>query len=272
MPELPEVENVCRYLAEVGLPGCTLLQANVGWAKTVKHPSLEDFVLDIPGGAVQAIDRRGKYILLSLSGPRTLILHLGMTGGLRVHPRSQPGPPMMRHSFTLDDGRDLRFIDPRKFGKMWLVDDPAQVLPAFGPEPLTDSFTPGALAAALAGRKVPIKGLLLEQSVVAGMGNLYADEALYLSGINPLRLASELTESDVSRLAEGIVNAVTSALAQYDRSRAEQWPDPPFGLSTWSIPRHPGAPCSRCGEEMSVVRVRGRTTYFCPRCQPSEVG
>ena len=264
------MENVCRYLVEVGLTGCTFVRANVGWAKTVKHPALEDFVLDIPGGTVQEIGRRGKYILLPLSGPKTLILHLGMTGGLRVHPPSQPEPPMVRHSFGLDDGRELRFIDPRKFGRMWLVEDTAQVLPPFGPEPLDKSFSEEALQSVLAGRKVPIKGLLLEQSVVAGMGNLYADEALYLSGINPLRLASDLTQADVSRLAEGIVAAVTSALAQYDRSRAEQWPDPPFGLSTWTIPRQPGAPCSRCGEEMSVLRVRGRTTYFCPRCQPLE--
>ena len=270
MPELPEVENVCRYLVEAGLPGRTFLRANVGWGKTVKHPSLEDFVLDIPGGLVGDVSRRGKYILLPLSGDKTLMLHLGMTGGLRVHERSRPEPPMVRHSFGLDDGRELRFIDPRKFGKMWLVDDPADVLPPFGPEPLDGSFTQDTLGEVLAGRAVPIKGLLLEQSVVAGLGNLYADEALYLSGINPQRKACDLSEDDVGRLTGGIVAALTSALAQYDRSRAEDWPDPPFGLSTWTIPRQPGSACVRCEEAMSAIRIRGRTTYFCPGCQPAE--
>lgn len=268
MPELPEVENVCRYLVEVGLPGRAFLQANVSWGKSVKRPSVEDFVLEIPGGIVRGVSRRGKYIMLPLTGGKTLILHLGMTGGLRVHDRSRPEPPMVRHSFGLDDGRELRFIDPRKFGKMWLVEDPGEALPPFGPEPLGGSFTPDALVEILSGRNVPIKGLLLEQSVVAGLGNLYADEALYLSGINPQRRASELGPDEVGRLTEGIVAALTSALSQYDRSRAEDWPDPPFGLSTWSIPRQPGAACVRCEHSMSVIRVRGRTTYFCAACQP----
>ena len=272
MPELPEVENTRRYLIQAGLPGRTITGATIGWAKTVKQPSLEDFVLGVRDRRVADVKRRGKYILLPLQGgdstnPDTLMLHLGMTGGLRVQPQSQPVPPMVRHSFPLDDGRELRFIDPRKFGHLWLVADPDQVLARLGPEPLDPSFTPEALALALDSRNAPIKALLLEQSVVAGMGNLYADESLYLAGIHPLRPTSDLSSEEVSRLRDGIVAALSSAVAQYDQSRADNWPDPPMGLSTWTIPRISGDPCPRCGTPIANIRIRARSTYYCPHCQ-----
>ena len=269
MPELPEVENTRRYLVEVGLPGRTFTLATIGWANSVKHPALEDFVLDLPGGRVEEINRRGKYLILPLSAGPTLVLHLGMTGGLRVHPREQPPPPMVRHVLDLDDGRQLRFIDPRKFGHLWLVDDVAQVIPNMGPEPLHDDFDGPALAALLGSRKAPIKALLLEQSIIAGLGNLYADEALYLSGIHPAREALSLTPEEFSALRDGIVTALTNGLTQYDESRRAQWPDPPFGLSTWSIPRTRGGPCLRCRTPMENMRVRARSTFYCPNCQPA---
>ena len=199
-----------------------------------------------------------------------MILHLGMTGGLRVHPQSQPPPPMVRHTFSLDDGRELRFIDPRKFGHLWLTADPEQVLPTLGPDPLDAGFTPESLASLLEGRNAPIKALLLEQSVVAGMGNLYADESLHLAGIHPLRLAGGLSGEEVSRLRDGIVAALASAVSQYDRSRADNWPEPPMGLSTWTIPRTAGEPCPRCGTAVVNIRVRARGTYYCPHCQPTD--
>ena len=272
MPELPEVENTRRYLIRAELPGRTITSATITWAKTVKQPSLEDFVLGLRDRRVAGVNRRGKYLLFPLDGgdsrtPDTLVLHLGMTGGLRVHPHSQPAPPMVRHTFSLDDGRELRFIDPRKFGHLWLTADPEQVLPNLGPEPLDGGFTPESLALLLEGRSAPIKALLLEQSVVAGMGNLYADESLYLAGIHPLRPAGDLSGEEVYRLRDGIVAALASAVAQYDRSRADNWTDPPMGLSTWTIPRTTGEPCPRCGTPVANLRVRARGTYFCPHCQ-----
>ena len=153
MPELPEVENTRRYLIQAGLPGSTISSATITWAKTVKQPSLEDFVLGLLDRRITGVDRRGKYLLFPLDGgdartPDTLILHLGMTGGLRVHPQSQPAPPMVRHTFSLDDGRELRFIDPRKFGHLWLTADPEQVLPTlkgFNSQALLGFFTSGIL-------------------------------------------------------------------------------------------------------------------------------
>ena len=273
MPELPEVENTRRYLEEIGLPGCTFAAVSIGWARSVRTPALEDFVLGIPHRQVLGIRRRGKYLLLPLTGngyepEADLILHLGMTGGLRVHPQAQPAPPMVRHTFSLEDGRELRFIDPRRFGHLWLVPHWEDALPPFGPEPLDEGFTPQALAEILHARHAPIKALLLEQSVVAGLGNLYADEALYLSGIHPSRPADSLSGDEITRLREGIVAGLTTALRQYDQSRVEGWPDPPFGLSTWTIPRTVDDACPRCGAAMEGMRVRSRSTFFCPGCQP----
>ncbi len=272
MPELPEVENTRRYLVDAGLPGRTFTGANVTWAKTVKKPSLEAFVSGLKGGTVQGAHRRAKYILLPLSRgdsrtAPTLIIHLGMTGGLRVQQPSHPPHPMLRHTFPLDDGSELRFIDGRKFGKLWLVNDPKEVFPTLGPEPLDDGFTLEGLVLSLKGRNAPVKALLLEQSIVAGMGNIYADESLHLAGIHPMQPASELSTDDILRLRDSIVATLTRAVQIYEQSRNEGWPDPPMALDAWSIPRKAGAPCPRCGGPVSVMRVRGRGTCFCPNCQ-----
>ena len=272
MPELPEVENARRCLLQAELPGRTFTGANIGWANAVKKPGLEDFVLGLRGGRVQAANRRGKYILLPLEGrdwpaERTLILHLGMTGGLSVQPQTQAAHSMVRHSFPLDDGRELRFQDGRKFGKLWLVDDPQEVLPPLSPDPLEKDFTFEYLAQALAGRSAPIKALLLEQSIAAGLGNLYADESLYLSGIHPLRQGSGLSAEEVGRLRASMVNALTAAVAIYTQSRIDNWPYPPRALDTWTIPRQNGDSCPRCHGPMEVTRIRARSTWFCPKCQ-----
>ena len=272
MPELPEVENARRSLLQAGLPGRTFTGSQIGWAKTVQRIGVEDFVLGLHGQQVQDVARRGKYILVPLfkgddQNNQTLIIHLGMTGGLFVQPDAQAPHPMVRHIFQLDDGRQMRFVDGRKFGKLWLADNPANVLPSLGPEPLGDSFTTEALALGLGHRSAPVKALLLEQSIVPGMGNLYADESLFLAGINPMRPASSLTEQELSRLRDCIVAALTYGVAVYDEKRAASWPDPPRALTAWTIPRSPKQSCPRCGHPMEGTRVRGRGTYFCPSCQ-----
>ena len=272
MPELPEVENTRRYLVDAGLPGRTFTGADIGWAKTVKLPSVDAFVSGIKGGQVREVKRRGKYLLLPLSrggsqAAPTLIVHLGMAGGLRVQHASYPAHPMLRHTFSLDDGSELRFIDGRKFGKLWLAGDPEEVLPVLSPEPLGDEFTLEGLVLSFKGRKAPIKALLLEQSIVAGMGNIYADESLFLAGIHPLRPASGLSTEDILRLKDSIALALTKAVHEYEQSRNEGWPDPPMALDAWSIPRKDGGTCPHCGGPISVIRVRGRGTCFCSRCQ-----
>jgi formamidopyrimidine-DNA glycosylase len=190
-----------------------------------------------------------------------------MTGGLHLHPKSQPEPRMLRHTFYLDDGRELRFVDGRKFGKLWLAADPDEVLPVLGPDPLGDEFTAETLARSLDGRSAPVKALLLDQSIAAGIGNLYADESLFLADIHPLRPASDLSGDEIARLRDGIVAALSAAVALYDKSRAGGRPDPPTELNAWTIPRKAGDPCPHCGRPIDAIRVRGRGTCFCAGCQ-----
>ncbi len=272
MPELPEVENTRRYLVEAGLPGATFTGAQIGWANTVRKPSVDAFVAGINGQRVRQVERRGKYILIPLSGGTTaagptLIIHLGMTGGLRVQDARQPPHPMVRHTFPLDDGRQLRFIDGRKFGKLWLAGDPGDVLPSLGPDPLAGELTVEWLALAFRGKTAPVKALMLEQSIIPGMGNIYADESLFLAGIHPMRPAAEISVDELVRLKDGIVAAFAEALDRYDASRREGWPDPPMTLEAWSLLRKNGQPCPRCSGPISAIRIRGRTSCFCTRCQ-----
>ncbi|HIB12054.1 MAG TPA: hypothetical protein EYO17_09060 [Dehalococcoidia bacterium] len=136
------------------------------------------------------------------------------------------------------------------------------------PEPLEGGLTPQLLAQSLEGRKAPIKALLLEQPIVAGMGNLYADESLFLAGINPTRSAAGLSGEEIDRLQQSIVNALTASIEKYENARDESWPDPPRALTGWSHPRTEGAPCPRCNGPFTGTRVRARGTYYCPSCQP----
>ena len=243
--------------------------ANVGWDNAVKHPSPADFVVGLTNRTIKDVTRRAKYLIFHLSGvdPDILIVHLGMSGRLQVHSQTRLPDPMTRHAFSLDDGRELRFVDGRKFGKMWLVNDPADVLPDLSPEPLTNDFTTSLLVDSLTGRTAPIKALLLEQSVTSGVGNLYADESLFLAGIHPERPASGLTLDEIARLREAIVTALTAAFEAYDLAREQHWPDPPAALTTWTHPRDTNAQCPNCATNMAATRVRGRSTYFCPTCQ-----
>ena len=269
MPELPEVESVRRSLLRSGLAGRTITRAEIGWANSVKHPSAEDLAASVAGRTVEDVGRRAKYLLFPLAGQpaTTFVAHLGMTGNLVVQPSEQQAHPMTRHTFALDDGRELRFVDGRKFGKLWLADDLGKILPPLGPEPLEDDFTTEWLADSLARCNAPVKALLLEQSIAAGVGNIYADEALFLSGIRPDRLASGLSADEVVRLRQGIIDCINAGFAVYDRVRDARWPEPPEPMGTWSHPRDANTPCPTCGGEMQSTRIRARGTWYCAKCQ-----
>ncbi len=269
MPELPEVENTRQYLLRSGLVGPRLGAPEITWAKTVHEPSVGEFIEGIAGRHVTDLLRRGKYLIAPLDDEQFLVMHLGMTGSLRIHDGQRDPPAMVRHTFPLDDGREMRFIDPRKFGHLWLLPDPAGAMRKMGVEPLEPAFTVPALVEALAGRKAPIKAILLEQSVIAGLGNLYADEALFLSGIHPERAANGLSDDETRALHAGIVEALSNSVAAYAAERDAQWPDPPVALSPWSTPRSVGEPCPKCQGSVQMIRVRGRSSWHCPSCQPA---
>lgn len=269
MPELPEVECVRRSLLRAGLPGRRIAAARIGWSNSVKMPTAPELAAGVAGREVLAVQRRAKYLILRLSGggAAALLLHLGMTGWIELHPPEIPAGPMLRHCFTLDDGRELRFDDARKFGKLWLAEQESAVLPPLGPEPLSDDFSVEGLAGALSRNAIPVKARLLEQSVAAGLGNIYADESLFLAGIHPERPASGLSADETARLRQGIVAALSAGNAIYDRARDQIWPQHPQAMTTWTHPRDAKTPCPQCAGAFTATRIRGRGTYYCANCQ-----
>lgn len=274
MPELPEVENYARDLKPL-LVGRRIQAVEVLWPRTVATPSVEAFVQGLVGRQIVNTDRRGKYLLFPLDDHRTLVVHLRMTGQLHLAAADAPTDPYVRLVLRLSDGQRLYFRDQRKFGRFYLVDDPAQVLGRLGPEPLQDGFTPLDLFNAVQGRRAPIKALLLDQHIVAGVGNIYADEALFLAGIDPRRSGGSLTLAECSRLhaclrrtlaeaiREGGSTLGGSSLGNYQR---------PLGVQGRYQLRHrvfrrTGQPCPVCGTPIQRVKVAQRSTHFCPRCQ-----
>jgi formamidopyrimidine-DNA glycosylase len=225
------------------------------------------------------VARRGKFITMQLGTGQTLLTHLRMTGKLLIlSPDVDPlADPHVRVCFQLDDGRWLVFSDTRKFGRMYLVDDPLEVLGKLGPEPLSDAFNPTRLTELFAGRTGRIKPLLLNQSFLAGLGNIYADEALWRARIHPLRGAATLTSDEVARLHDGIVSVLREAIADGGTSlRDNQYRQPDGEAGAYqdllAIYGRAGRNCPRCGATVERLVVGQRGTHICPRCQVLPVG
>ena len=272
MPELPEVEAAKHYLEIEGLIGRRFTGADLRWPRTVRSGPIEDFVLGLTGAAVRELGRRGKHILAGLDQPdgrAWLVIHLGMTGSVPLIPASEERHRFAHNILALDDGRELRFTDPRKLGGLWLVGDPDEVVGGLGPEPLEPGFTPDTLAALLAGRSAPIKPLLMDQSLIAGVGNIYADEALIRARVHPLRPAQSLTPSEVARIRCGLIDALQLAVGKLTALHTSGKP-PGTREETreyFLMPREAGVPCRVCGGVTERVVIRGRSAYFCPECQ-----
>jgi formamidopyrimidine-DNA glycosylase len=271
VPELPDVETVRRYLIARGLVGRAITGAQILWPRAVRSPSEEEFVSEVSGRRIIDIRRRGKYVILDLDGrpARVLILHLRMTGSLLVKEAGLERPRHTRNVLLLDGGEELCFVDPRKFGVMWLVADEADVLAGLGPEPLDPAFTSAVLARRLSGHTAPVKALLCDQRIVAGIGNIYADEALFASGIHPLEQGGLLSPNEGRRLHRAVVVRLTEAIQQLAPLIGNGGPatESREGLERLLVPRSEGVPCSACDTPISRVIVRGRSSYFCGRCQ-----
>jgi formamidopyrimidine-DNA glycosylase len=204
MPELPEVETVVRALHDP-LIGRTFTDLECYWPNQIVIPDdVAQLRVRISGRTVTNVSRRAKYIVITLDGNETLIVHLKMTGHLAILPHDTPVHKHVRQRFILTDGFDLRFRDPRKFGRIYLVQDPQVILGKLGPEPLEPAFTAAVLQDRLAGKKRVLKPLLLDQSFVAGLGNIYADEALFDAQIMPTRHSNTLTDAEIGRLHNAI--------------------------------------------------------------------
>ena len=266
MPELPEVETVKNELAPKILgrrvTGVTLL-----WERAVRQPSVDDFRSRLIGQRIIGLSRRGKYLLLELSSGETLIIHMKMSGSLLFN---SPDDKYTRAIIHMDEGVELHFRDPRKFGAMWLVNDKNAVIGKLGPEPLGDDFTTEVLAQRLKNRRASIKALLCDQTVIAGVGNMYADEALFAARIHPLREGGSLSGGDLRRLHHAIQQVLRSAIGNKGASIVNYLrPGGDLGTahSEFKVAHRGGEPCFNCGTPIQRIPVRNRGSYFCPRCQ-----
>lgn len=276
MPELPEVETIARALREGGrgaaaILGTRLVEARVLWPRTVAVPTPTAFVLQVRGARIDAVDRRGKYLHWCLQGTdgatRHLVLHLRMSGDVIVLPPGAPWPDHPRLVFHLDDGRQVVFNDPRKFGRVWLLDDPAPLFAPLGPEPLDPALTPAAFHARLQGRRARLKPLLLDQRFLAGVGNIYADEALHLAGLHPLTPAHTLTSEQAARLLQALRTVLREGIARNGTSIDWMYRGGHYQQQLRVYGRA-GQPCRVCGTPIVRLRVTQRSAHFCPYCQP----
>ena len=275
MPELPEVETVVRGLREP-LTGHVIQGMWHDWARTIHSPPPAEFAARATGQQVRGVQRRGKYILIELDHD-VLMVHLKMSGRLYVVDKdARRGADRWVHvRFDLDGGKQLRFSDTRKFGRVYLTDDTAKLLGHLGPEPLNKTFTPALLAEGLHRRKGMMKPLLLNQSFVAGIGNIYADEALFLAGIHPTARAHQLTAADIESLHSSIVDSLRAGIKHEGASI--HWyrkADGGRGFSQryFYVYGRESQPCKRCGGIIDKIRIAQRGTHYCPNCQPERLG
>ncbi len=274
MPELPEVETVATDLRTVLVDRC-FVGAHILWLRTLAAPDAGELAEKIRGRQVIDVGRRGKFILIHLDDGQTLVVHLRMTGSLSVV-TSEELPPANGHVrawFPLAGGDALVFTDPRKFGRIWLVSDVNDVTGKLGPEPLAWDFTFQEFAHRLRRRKVAIKALLLDQTVVAGVGNIYADESLFRAGIHPLRRSSSLSDQEIERLYLSIRQVLTEAIDKRGtllRDYRTPYGEDGYFRNDLRVYGRLDRPCPNCGTPIMRIRVTQRSTHFCPHCQCKE--
>lgn len=268
MPELPEVETIRSQLAP-RLEGRTIVRAEILDPRLTRPYDLFEVAEELEGDTVVAVERRGKYLLVRLASGLGLLVHLRMTGSFGFAPLSHE-----RAVLELDDGSRVVYRDVRRFGT-WLVLENAELAPYLaaknGPEPLGPRFSARWLATQLARRKAPLKAVLLDQRVVAGLGNIYADEALWRARVNPLRPANGLTDDEVALVTRAIRAALRAGIERHGSTlRDYAAPDGASGAmqEEFRVYGRDGEPCRRCRTLIVKTRVGGRGTWFCPRCQP----
>jgi len=273
MPELPEVETVVRGVRP-GVVGRAITGAQVHWAGSVATPLPETFAARLTGQRIEKVWRRAKFIVADLSDD-VLLIHLRMTGRLYVASSAAEleADRWLRVAIDLDNGNELRFSDMRKFGRVYLVSDVSEITGTLGPEPLDEDFSLDLFRDRIKTRGSMIKPLLLDQSFVAGIGNIYADEALWLARIHPRRTADTLTEDEVAQLHDSIRSVLRDGIRREGASI--NWYRKPDG-SKGSQQTHlyaygrEGEPCSRCGTPIIKTRLAQRGTHYCPVCQTEE--
>jgi formamidopyrimidine-DNA glycosylase len=280
MPELPEVETVARDLRP-RIVGATIIGTRCSWARTLRSHSPDAFAAAVAGRRVEAVGRRAKQVVIDLSGDAALTVHLKMTGQLFVVPAETPEDPYVRLVLELEDGREIRFRDIRKFGKVGLYGrDPrsgeltsevggAAVFASLGPEPLDPAFTLRDFRRRLRRRKGRLKPLLLDQAFVVGIGNIYADEALWTARLHPLRTVGTLHPPDERRVFEAVRTILAEAIERRGSSIDDYTaPDGDGSMQErLQVYQRTGEPCPRCGRPVKRIVIGARSTHFCSWCQ-----
>lgn len=271
MPELPEVEMIARQLRTGGaahppLPGRVIDAVTLRWPRHIAVPPADRFRREILGRTIRDVDRRGKYLVFPLDRG-TMLIHLKMSGDLGLVRSIEPSGPYDHTIFHLDGGWDLRFSDARKFGKVFLLDEPARVLVALGPEPLSPGFTASVLTRNLRRHARALKPLLLDQTFIAGVGNIYADEALHRARLHPLRRSDGLTDDEARRLWRGLRAALRAGLRHNGASIDWVYRGGDF-QNHFRVYQRQGEPCPVCGTRIRRIVVGQRGTHYCPTCQP----
>jgi formamidopyrimidine-DNA glycosylase len=274
MPELPEVETVRARLAPK-LTGRRFVQVDIADARLTRPFEPHAVAAELEGETVASVERRGKYLVVRFESGRALLIHLRMTGSL-LHARggTLADDPHRRAVVKLDDGSDVAYRDVRRFGT-WHVLEADELEPylatRLGGEPLERGFTARRLADRLNGRRAPIKAALLDQRTLAGMGNIYADEALWRARVHPRRPAGELTPEELARVTKGVKEALRAGIARQGATlRDYSSPDGARGRmqDEFKVYGREGEPCERCGSPIEKIRLAGRGTWYCPHCQP----
>ena len=274
MPELPEVETIARDLNAAGVVGKTLTCARVYWDRTIAEPSVPEFCRLIEKKQIAAVGRRGKFLVIDLTGGGHLLMHLRMSGRLHLVPSGTELLPHEHMVLAFEDGSELRFHDTRKFGRVYFIADAERILGRLGPEPLDPGFTPRILFEGMRKRSRLVKPLLLDQGFVAGLGNIYTDEALWEAQIHPLRRSNTLSQGETKALHAAIQRVLRRGLKNLGTSLGTGKAN--FysvgrrrgrNRDALKVFRRTGEPCPRCDAPVRRIIVGQRSTHICPICQ-----
>ncbi|HEY3118428.1 MAG TPA: bifunctional DNA-formamidopyrimidine glycosylase/DNA-(apurinic or apyrimidinic site) lyase [Chloroflexota bacterium] len=276
MPELPEVETLRQDLAGVVL-GARLERVELFQTRMLRGQDPTAIPERLSGGLIHSIGRRGKYLLMHTDRGTTLLIHRGMSGNVLLRDQGDPIERHLHLLLELDDGRQLRVVDPRGFGEIKALTDQELTIKfaTLGVEPFGPEFCPGHLRERLAGRRAPVKMLLMGQQIVAGLGNIYSDESLWMAGIHPKREGGSLGPHELSRLHEGVVSSLQDAIIHrgttFDGAVLDLYGQPGGHHPQVFQPRHDPKqtyPCARCGSALQRLRLSNRGSTFCSKCQP----
>lgn len=273
MPELPEVETVRRGLNEL-VAGSKIKDIEVLYPKMISNVTGDQFIATLKGRELEKVDRRGKYLLIRLSGGLTIVSHLRMEGNYDVVPEGEKPHKHTHIIFHLDDGRELRYNDTRKFGRMSVVNtgDEYDVagLRTIGPEPTEETLTLDYMIKIFGKSRKVVKPFLLDQSNIAGLGNIYADEVLWMSKIHPERQANSLTKAELAELRKNIILELQKAIAGHGttvHSYSNAYGEAGSFQNQLNVYGRQGEPCLRCGTPIVKIKLAQRGTHFCPHCQ-----